>query len=95
MTSKQTAPQIYAEDMSEEKVEFALDIAQEGFNQASFKGKVYSYIAQFIRSGFEKMYGKGWNVVVGRSFGAYVTHEIKTYIYFSVKAHVAVLLWKT
>ena len=93
-TSKTTQQQIYAEDMSEEKVEFALDIAQEGFNQASFKGKVYTYIAQFIRAGFEKAYGKGWNVVVGRSFGAYVTHEIKTYMYCSVVPGVCVLIWR-
>jgi hypothetical protein len=28
--------------------------------------------------------GTGWNCIVGTKFGAYVTHEIKTYAYFSV-----------
>eukprot|EP00968_Pinguiococcus_pyrenoidosus_P002720 scaffold149_cov315-Pinguiococcus_pyrenoidosus.AAC.58 len=36
------------------------------------------------RAGFDKKYGRGWNCVVGRSFGGYVTHEIKTYMYFTV-----------
>jgi len=106
--TKSATTQIYAEDMSDEKVEFAVRptsvfrnepcaqvaTAQEGFNQASFKGKVYSYIANFVRAQFEKHYGKGWNVVVGRSFGAYVTHEIKTYCYLSVFPGVYVLIWR-
>lgn len=46
--------QIYAEDMSEEKVEFALEVCSDAFNQASFQGKVYSYSAAFIRAAFEK-----------------------------------------
>ena len=48
-----------------------------------------------LQAAWDKHYGPHWNCIVGRSFGSYVTHEIKTYIYFSVKAHVAVLLWKT
>ena len=42
----------------------------------------------------EKQYGKGWNVVVGKSFGAFVTHEIKTYFYGSVVPGVCVLIWR-
>ena len=34
--------QVFAEDMSEEKVDFCLEIATDAFNQASFQGKVYS-----------------------------------------------------
>ena len=58
--------QVFAEDMSEEKVDFCLEIATDAFNQASFQGKVYSYVANFIRAALEKQYGKGWNVVVGK-----------------------------
>lgn len=56
--------------------------------------KVFTTIASCIRKAFEKSYGRGWNVVVGRSFGAYVTHEIKTYMYFTVVPGVYVLLWR-
>ena len=57
-----------------------LEIATDAFNQASFQGKVYSYVANFIRAALEKQYGKGWNVVVGKLW-RFVTHEIKTYFY--------------
>lgn len=56
--------------------------------------KVFTTIASCIRKAFEKAYGRGWNVVVGRSFGAYVTHEIKTYMYLTVVPGVYVLLWR-
>lgn len=56
--------------------------------------KVFTTIASCIRKAFEKSYGRGWNVAVGRSFGAYVTHEIKTYMYFTVVPGVYVLLWR-
>jgi hypothetical protein len=55
---------------------------------------VLSTIAGYIRTYFDKAYGKGWNCVVGRSFGAFVTHEIKTYIYYTVVPGVYILLWK-
>lgn len=62
-------------------------------------GKTFSTIAEFVRRNMEKEYGRGWNCVVGASFGAsfgaYVTHEIKTYVYFSVAAGVSVLVWRT
>ena len=47
-----------------------------------------------VMNDIEKQYGKGWNVVVGKSFGAFVTHEIKTYFYGSVVPGVCVLIWR-
>ncbi len=37
---------------------------------------------------------RGWNCVVGRSFGAYVTQKIKCYAYLSVYPGVNILVWK-
>lgn len=37
---------------------------------------------------------RGWSVVVGRSYGAFITHKIKSYAYLSVFPGVNVLLWK-
>jgi len=85
---------VFAEDMNDELQQLALDTSQEAFQQSFTKGSVYSQIAEFIRAVFDKKEGKGWNCVVGRSFGAFVTHRIKTYIYFSVVPNVYVLLWK-
>ena len=89
-----TRTTIFAEDMTDEMTELALSASRDAFNLTNFPGKVYTTIAQSIRQVFEKAYGKGWNVIVGRSFGAYVTHEIKTYMYFSVVPGVCILIWR-
>lgn len=72
---------------------FAFDLTTSALHRQS--GKTFSTIAEFVRRNMEKEFGRGWNCVVGASFGAYVTHEIKTYVYFSVAAGVSVLVWKT
>ncbi|CAM9256836.1 unnamed protein product [Choristocarpus tenellus] len=92
MSNKQQ--HIFAEDMTDDMCQFALETSQEAFQLTISKGQVFTTIATYIRKAFEKAYGRGWNVVVGRSFGAYVTHEIKTYIYFTVVPGVYVLLWR-
>ena len=88
---------VYAEDMTDEMMNEAIKTAKNAFQSSSNRvsGGPYKETAAQIRQHFDKQYGPHWNCIVGRSFGSYVTHEIKTYIYFSVKAHVAVLLWKT
>lgn len=52
-------------------------------------------MARHVRTNLDKEHGRGWNVVVGRLFGAYVTQKIKSYAYFSVVPGVCVLMWKT
>jgi hypothetical protein len=43
----------------------------------------------------DKRFGtRGWNCVVGRSFGGYVTQKIKCYAYLSVYPGVNILVWK-
>ena len=42
----------------------------------------------------KRMDTKGWSVVVGRAFGAYITQKIKAYAYISVFPGVNVLVWK-
>ncbi len=58
-------------------------------------GDVHATIADFIRKKFDRDHDRGWNCVVGRSFGAYVTHEIKTYMYYSVMPGTYILLWRS
>ena len=48
-------------------------------------GLFVATIASHFRAAFDKNDTKGWNCIVGRSFGAFVTHKIKTYIYFQVR----------
>ena len=70
---------------NEEMQEMAIGAATAAFQKTFVNGNVYAQIAAHIRQDFDERDGKGWNCVVGRSFGAFVTHKIKTYIYFSVR----------
>lgn len=87
--------QVFAEDMSEEWSKDAIKAARDAFALTIAAGDVHSTIADFIRKKFDRDHERGWNCIVGRSFGAYVTHEIKTYIYFTVQPGTYVLLWKS
>ena len=71
---------IFAEDMTEEKRKRAIEISISAFKSTHTQGKPFSTIANVIRSDFDKVYGIGWNCVVGKAFGSYVTHEMKTYM---------------
>ena len=45
----------------------------------------YSEMARRIRNSLDKkMEVRGWSVVVGRAYGAYITQKIKAYAYISV-----------
>ncbi len=95
-TSEKVHPQhIFAEDMSEEWSKDAVKAARDAFALSISSGDVHASIADFIRKKFDRDHDRGWNCVVGRSFGAYVTHEIKTYIYFSIQPGTYVLLWRS
>lgn len=92
--SKEYPAVILAEDMNEEQSKDAVQVARDAFALTVTAGDVHSSIADFIRKKFDRDYEKGWNCIVGRSFGAFVTHEIKSYMYFSVHPGTFVLLWK-
>ncbi|XP_021831234.1 dynein light chain LC6, flagellar outer arm-like [Prunus avium] len=42
-------------------------------------------IAAHIKKEFDKMYGSGWQCVVGSNFGCFFTHAPGTFIYFSLE----------
>jgi dynein light chain LC8-type len=86
---------IFAEDVTDELLEKAFNIAEQAFDQVFEKGDLYGSIAQYIRAEFDKSEGPSWNCIVGRHFGAFVTHRTKTYMYFSVVPGVSVLIWRT
>lgn len=84
-----------AEDLSEEALVFVKQVSSEAFALQPVQSKVYQTIASTIRAACDKEFGRGWNCVVGRSFGAFVTQKIKCYAYLSVFPGVSILLWKT
>ena len=71
---------VHADDMTDEMRTKALEMSQVAFQLTISKGKVYSTIALRIQESFDKMFGRGWNCIVGKSFGTAVTHKIKTYM---------------
>ncbi|KAJ4708034.1 Dynein light chain, partial [Melia azedarach] len=46
----------------------------------------YTSIAAFIKKDFDKMYGSGWQCVVGRNFSCFLTHFKGTFIYFGLES---------
>ena len=86
---------IFAEDMSDEWSKDAVKAARDAFALTVASGDVHATIADFIRKKFDRDHEPGWNCVCGRSFGAYVTHEIKTYMYFTVHPNTYILLWRS
>ena len=92
---KITPAQIFAEDMSEEWSKDAVKAARDAFALTVTSGDVHATIADFVRKKFDRDHERGWNCIVGRSFGAYVTHEIKTYIYYTVYPGTYILLWRS
>jgi len=77
-------------DMSEDMQQDAIDCS----TQALEKFRVEKDIAMFIKKEFDRKYTPTWHCVVGKSFGSYVTHETKHFIYFYI-GHLAVLLFKS
>ncbi len=71
--------------------QFAQNTTEEAFQQIVNKGHFFTAIASFVRKALVKSYGAGWCVVVGKHFGAFVTHEIKTYFYAQAVSITAVL----
>ena len=49
--------------------------------------------AEEIKHEFDNKWSPNWHVVVGRSFGSYVTHETKCFVYFYI-GDKAVMMYK-
>jgi dynein light chain LC8-type/valacyclovir hydrolase len=90
--------QVFAEDVTDEDMEAITKIAQSAF-QLPFsdfqESRVFTKIADFIRKKLNKQFGPDFNVIVGKSFGAFVTHKAKSYMFFSVIPGVFTLVWKS
>ncbi|KAL3310393.1 Dynein light chain 2, cytoplasmic [Cichlidogyrus casuarinus] len=76
-------------DMSDEMQQDAVNIASEALQNYSIEKDV----AAFVKKEFDERYGPTWHCVVGRSFGSYVTHEMRHFIYFYY-GQFAFLLWR-
>ena len=77
-------------DMSDEMQQDAIEVA----NMALERHNIEKDIAGFIKKEFDKKYNPTWHCIVGRSFGSYVTHETKNFLYFYM-GQLAILLFKS
>jgi hypothetical protein len=86
---------VYSEDTNEEDLDLIKSICGDVFESSPTGGHLYGELAKRIRNLLDKETGtRGWNCVVGRSFGAFVTQKIKCYAYLSVFPGVNVLVWR-
>lgn len=88
LADSSAVPKVY--DMTEEMKREAIATA-ESVLETYNNGKD---IARAIKMHFVDKYPGSWHCVVGRNFGAYVTHEAKHYIYFYI-GQMAFLLYKS
>ena len=77
-------------DMSESMQQEAIQVA----TKAKSTSELEKDIAMYIKREFDIKHGSTWHCIVGRSFGSFVTHESKHFIYFYLD-QMAILLFKT
>ncbi|KAJ8902445.1 hypothetical protein NDN08_006850 [Rhodosorus marinus] len=82
--------EVKAEDITEEMKEDAFTLAVEAVERFTIEKD----IAAFLKREFDKKHQPTWHCVVGKSFGSYVTHETRRFIYFYV-GNLAILLFKS
>ncbi|KAJ1650699.1 Dynein light chain 1, cytoplasmic [Dispira parvispora] len=77
-------------DMGEEMQSEAIEVTTQAVKQSVQEKDM----AAHIKREFDKKYQPTWHCIVGKSFGSYVTHETKHFIYFYI-GNLAVLLFKS
>ncbi|KAM0786433.1 hypothetical protein ACM66B_001897 [Microbotryomycetes sp. NB124-2] len=80
---------VKAADMPEDMQQKAISIAKE----ALLHNKIEKDIASHIKREADKLWEPTWHVVVGRSFGSYVTHTSGNFIYMYIN-QLAFLIFK-
>lgn len=78
-------PQAMIEDIVEASVKIVQD------NNVGGKGE--RQMAEAIKKHCDAAYTPSWNVMVGSTYGSYVTHETKRYLQFRI-GHMQFLVWK-
>jgi dynein light chain LC8-type len=92
MSSKTPHFRIKSADMAEDMQAYAFEVAAQVIGTGNTTTEKEN--ASFIRKAFEEKYHGTWHCIVGRSFGSYVTHETKHFIYFTHE-QTAILLFKS
>ncbi|SCU89021.1 LANO_0D03708g1_1 [Lachancea nothofagi CBS 11611] len=83
-------PVLKASDISPELKDAILNITSKATEDFSLERE----IAGVIKKELDIKHGNTWHVIVGRSFGSYVTHEKGHFMYFYI-GPLAFLVFKT
>jgi dynein light chain LC8-type len=79
--ARASEPVIHALDLSEAARDDLVKIARGALSQAA----TYKERAQIVKKALDKSHGPGkWHVVVGASFGSYVTHQTGAFCFFTL-----------
>ncbi|KAI3753802.1 hypothetical protein L2E82_25866 [Cichorium intybus] len=78
-------------DMLQTMQEDALQLAAKALD--FFDVTEATEIARVIKQEFDRMYGGGWQCIVGTDFGSFVTHCYGSFIHFSVGS-LSILLFR-
>eukprot|EP01036_Dinobryon_divergens_P025151 gene25151-33671_t len=94
MESSAEAKVNYSE-MNEADQSYAIDVAINALKtrEKSERPVYHKDVAQTIKNQLDQSKGGTWNVIVGCSFGSFVTHETKTMLHFFI-GNVAFLIWR-
>jgi dynein light chain LC8-type len=82
-------------EMNEADQNMVIEIASNALRsqEKSEKPIYHKDIAEMIKKDLDAHKSGTWNVIVGRSFGSFVTHETKTAIHFFI-GNIAFLIWR-
>lgn len=78
-----------ASDLAEQMQTKVLEMAIDAFKNY----KAPKDIATYLKKELDLLYGSSWHVIVGKSFGSYVTHEQGYFAYFYI-GELAFLIFK-
>ncbi|CCE82204.1 Piso0_001917 [Millerozyma farinosa CBS 7064] len=90
MSNRENEPILKASDLPDEIQTKIYELSSEALSNY----KVEKDIATFLKKELDHLYGATWHVIVGKSFGSYVTHEQGYFIYFYI-GQLAFLIFKS
>mmetsp|Transcript_55200 Transcript_55200/g.121007 ORF Transcript_55200/g.121007 Transcript_55200/m.121007 type:complete len:111 (-) Transcript_55200:25-357(-) len=78
-------PEFFTVDMKSDMRDFAVEAARKGVIKLN-KNEIRQLweVAEVIKLEMDRQYPGAWHVLVGKSFGAFVTQQANCLIYFSI-----------
>ena len=93
----QTAPpvvefnlEIKASDMEKDWINKGIEFVKSGLGSCRSE----KALASSVKNEFDKAFGYGWNVIVGKRFGSHVFHKTKMYLFLCIR-DLYILIWQS